>query len=244
MGSSIELSNRARSALPKHIAFIMDGNGRWAKQRGLPRVEGHRIGIDSVREIVKTCGKLNIQWLTLYAFSMENWIRPKDEVATLMEYLAWFLKQETPNLMRDNVRLRAIGRTDLLPKPAQEQLAASIQELNDNTGLTLVLALSYGAREELTTTVKAIAKRVQSGELSLDAIDERLITNSLYTKEIPDPDMLIRTSGEMRISNFLLWQLSYSEIYVTNTLWPDFRERELCLALEDFAKRSRRFGGI
>ena len=238
------LSEKAKTRLPKHIAIIMDGNGRWAQKRGLPRVEGHRNGIESVRTVVELCGKLHVSYLTLYAFSMENWIRPKDEVNMLMKYLAWFLKKETPGLQKNNVRLRAIGRLDLLPQEAQEQLALSIETLKNNTGLTLILALSYSSREEITHTVRNLARQVQEGQLDPEQIDEKLLSNSLYTKEYPDPDILIRTSGEMRISNFLLWQISYAELYVTPTLWPDFKEEDLCNALEEFAKRNRRFGDI
>ena len=238
------LSEKAKTHLPKHIAIIMDGNGRWAQKRGLPRVEGHRNGIESVRTVVELCGKLHVSYLTLYAFSMENWIRPKDEVNMLMKYLAWFLKKETPGLQKNNVCLRAIGRLDLLPQEAQEQLALSIETLKNNTGLTLILALSYSSREEITHTVRNLARQVQEGQLDPEQIDEKLLSNSLYTKEYPDPDILIRTSGEMRISNFLLWQISYAELYVTPTLWPDFKEEDLCNALEEFAKRNRRFGDI
>lgn len=238
------LSENAKTHLPKHIAIIMDGNGRWAQKRGLPRVEGHRNGIESVRTVVELCGKLHISYLTLYAFSMENWIRPKDEVNMLMKYLAWFLKKETPGLQKNNVRLRAIGRLDLLPQEAQEQLALSIETLKNNTGLTLILALSYSSREEITHTVRNLARQVHAGQLDPEQIDEKLLSNSLYTKEYPDPDILIRTSGEMRISNFLLWQISYAELYVTPTLWPDFKEEDLCNALEEFAKRNRRFGDV
>ncbi len=238
------LSEKAKTHLPKHIAIIMDGNGRWAQKRGLPRVEGHRNGIESVRTVVELCGKLHISYLTLYAFSMENWIRPKDEVNMLMKYLAWFLKKETPGLQKNNVRLKAIGRLDLLPQEAQEQLALSIETLKNNTGLTLILALSYSSREEITHTVRNLARQVQAGQLDPEQIDEKLLSNSLYTKEYPDPDILIRTSGEMRISNFLLWQISYAELYVTPTLWPDFKEEDLCNALEEFAKRNRRFGDV
>ena len=238
------LSEKAKTHLPKHIAIIMDGIGRWAQKRGLPRVEGHRNGIESVRIVVELCGKLHISYLTLYAFSMENWIRPKDEVNMLMKYLAWFLKKETPGLQKNNVRLRAIGRLDLLPQEAQEQLALSIETLKNNTGLTLILALSYSSREEITHTVRNLARQVHAGQLDPEQIDEKLLSNSLYTKEYPDPDILIRTSGEMRISNFLLWQISYAELYVTPTLWPDFKEEDLCNALEEFAKRNRRFGDI
>ena len=238
------LSEKAKTHLPKHIAIIMDGNGRWAQKRGLPRVEGHRNGIESVRTVVELCGELHINYLTLYAFSMENWIRPKDEVNMLMKYLAWFLKKETPDLQKNNVRLRAIGRLDLLPQEAQEQLALSIETLKNNTGLTLILALSYSSREEITHTVRNLARQVQAGQLDPEQIDEKLLSNSLYTKEYPDPDILIRTSGEMRISNFLLWQISYAELYVTPTLWPDFKEEDLCNALEEFARRNRRFGDV
>jgi len=236
------LSDRAKQLLPKHVAVIMDGNGRWAKQRNLHRVEGHKHGVDSVRTIVRLCGELGISYLTLYAFSMENWARPSDEVTTLMEYLAFFLIQETPDLLKKNVRIQAIGRLELLPEAAQEQLKKSIEATSHCTGLTLVLALSYGSREEILRAVKEIAQNVKDGKIEIQDISEQSFSNALYTSGMPDPDLLIRTSGEMRLSNFLLWQLSYSELYVTKTLWPDFGEAELFEALENYAQRNRRFG--
>ena len=240
----LNLSDKAKASLPRHVAIIMDGNGRWAKQRGLSRVEGHRNGVDSVRSVVTACGNLQIPFLTLYAFSMENWVRPEDEASTLMKYLVHFLQRETPELMEKNVRLKTISRTDLLPADAQAQLAQTIETTQNNTGLTLILALSYSSREEITSTMRSLAAQVQAGKLAPEAIDEKLISESLYTGDYPDPDILIRTSGEMRVSNFLLWQISYSELYVTQTLWPDFREEQFCEALEEYARRDRRFGKV
>ena len=240
----LNLSDKAKASLPRHVAVIMDGNGRWAKQRGLSRVEGHRNGVDSVRSVVTACGRLQIPFLTLYAFSMENWVRPEDEVSTLMKYLVHFLQSETPDLMRKNVRLKTIGRIDLLPVDAQAQLAQTIETTQNNTGLTQILALSYSSREEITSTMRSLAAQVQAGKLAPEAIDEKLISKSLYSGDYPDPDILIRTSGEMRVSNFLLWQISYAEIYVTQTFWPDFREEQFCEALEEYARRDRRFGKV
>lgn len=230
--------------IPRHVAIIMDGNGRWAKQRGLPRVEGHRIGADSVREIVRASGELGIEYLTLYAFSSENWNRPKTEIGVLMHLLEFYLRQEVAELNRSNVRLAAIGRIHELPESSQNQLAKSIATLKDNTGLTLVLALSYGGRVELVDAVRHIAREVKTGQCEVADIDEACISQHLYTAGIPDPDLLIRTSGEMRVSNFLLWQISYAEIYVTDILWPDFRDAQLRAAVEDYGKRQRRFGRV
>ncbi len=228
--------------IPRHVAIIMDGNGRWAKQRGLPRIEGHRAGAESVRAIVRASGELGIEYLTLYAFSIENWNRPKVEVSALMHLLEFYLQQEIPELNKNNVRLAAIGRIHELPGSAQKQLAKSIEALSKNTGLTLVLSLSYGGRAEIVDAVRAIAREMKDGRLDVADIDEKVISQHLYTRAIPDPDLLIRTSGEMRVSNFLLWQISYAEIYVTETLWPEFRKPELVKALEDYGKRHRRFG--
>lgn len=230
--------------IPQHIAIIMDGNGRWARQRGLPRVEGHRAGAESVREAVRACGELGVRYLTLYAFSRENWRRPQAEVSALMRLLEFYLQQEIRELDRNNVRLRAIGRLDELPLRAQRQLEKSIATLNDNTGLTLVLALSYSGRAELVDAMRAIARKIKTGALDVADIDEKTIAQHLYTAEIPDPDLLIRTSGEMRVSNFLLWQISYAEIYVTDTLWPDFRKPQLLEAIAAYSKRQRRFGRV
>jgi len=230
--------------LPRHVAIIMDGNGRWARERGLPRIEGHRRGADSVREIVRACGELGIKYLTLYAFSIENWNRPKAEVTALMRLLEFYLKQEIPELNKNNVRLAAIGRIHELPQTAQQQLEKSIEALKNNTGLTLVLALSYGGRAEIVDAMRSIAREVKAGRLDVADVDEKVISRHLYTQAIPDPDLLIRTSGELRVSNFLLWQISYAEIYVTETLWPDFRKPQLLEALEDYGKRHRRFGRV
>ena len=228
--------------LPRHVAIIMDGNGRWARERGLPRIEGHRRGAESLREIVRVSGELGIDYLTLYAFSIENWNRPKTEVSGLMRLLEFYLKQEIAELNKNNVRLAAIGRIHELPASAQRQLEKSIDALKKNTGLTLVLALSYGGRAEIVDAVRSICREVKGGRLDVADVDEKAISQHLYTRAIPDPDLLIRTSGEMRVSNFLLWQISYAEIYVTETLWPDFRKAAYLKALEDYGGRSRRFG--
>ena len=237
------MSNVAKN-IPQHIAIIMDGNGRWAKQRGLPRAEGHRIGMESVRAMVRACSELGVKYLTLYAFSSENWKRPRTEVAALMYLLELYLKQEIAELNANNVQLAVIGRTHDLPASAQKQLAKSIETLSKNTGLTLVLALSYGGRTEIAHAAQVLARKVKAGEIEPEAIDEAAITAHLYAPDIPDPDLMIRTSGEMRISNFLLWQLSYSELYITDTLWPDFREEHLAKAVEEYSRRHRRFGGL
>ncbi len=230
--------------LPRHVAMIMDGNGRWARQRGLPRIEGHREGAESVREIVRVSGELGIEYLTLYAFSSENWNRPKAEVSALMRLLEFYLKQEIPELDRNNVRLAAIGRLHEMPLRAQKQLDKSIEALSKNTGLTLVLALSYGSRAELVDGVRSIGRELLAGRVSVSDINEDLISEHLYTSGIPDPDLLVRTSGEMRLSNFLLWQVSYAELVVTDTLWPDFRKAAYLEALQDYSKRQRRFGRV
>jgi len=228
--------------LPRHVAIIMDGNGRWARERGLPRIEGHRRGAESVREIVRVSGELGVEYLTLYAFSIENWNRPKPEVSALMRLLEFYLKEEIAELNKSNVRLAAIGRVHELPASAQKQLEKSIAALKKNTGLTLVLALSYGGRAEIVDAVRSICREVKDGRLNAANVDEKVISQHLYTRSIPDPDLLIRTSGEMRVSNFLLWQISYAEIYVTETLWPDFRKAAYLKALEDYSGRDRRFG--
>jgi len=238
------LSAEARGSLPKHVAVIMDGNGRWAKQNGLPRVEGHRRGADSAREIIRTAGELGIKYLTLYAFSAENWNRPKDEVDALMKYLVHYLKSETKDLNKNNVRLEVIGQIHRLPENVQEHLAKSIATLSKNNGLTLVMALSYGSRIEIVDAVRRISEEVKRGKLDPADINENVISDHLWTRNIPDPDLLIRTSGEMRVSNFLLWQISYSELVITPTLWPDFRKPQFFSALEEYARRHRRFGGV
>src|SRR2546422_398177 len=241
---SPQLSAQAKSVLPAHVAVIMDGNGRWAKQRNLPRIEGHRHGAESVRAVVRAAGEIGIKYLTLYAFSVENWSRPKEEVDTLMKYLDRYLRNEIGELQKNNVRLEVIGQIYRLPEFVQEQLKKTITLLHKNKGLTLVLALSYGARTEIVEAIRSVAAKVKQGKLDPEEIDEQTVAQHLYTKGIPDPDLLIRTSGEMRVSNFLLWQISYAELVVTPTLWPDFRRPQFCAALEEYAKRHRRFGGV
>ncbi len=240
----LQLSAQAKSTLPTHVAIIMDGNGRWAKQRGLPRVEGHRNGVESVRAVVRAAGEIGIKYLTLYAFSVENWSRPKEEVDTLMKYLARFLKNEIGELTRNNVRLEVIGQIYRLPEFVQEQLKKTQAALAKHNGLTLILALSYGGRQEIVETVRAIAAKVKAGKLEPAEINEQVISQNLYTHQFPDPDLLIRTSGELRVSNFLLWQISYAEFVVTPTLWPDFRRAEFFAALEEYTRRHRRFGTL
>jgi undecaprenyl diphosphate synthase len=222
----------------------MDGNGRWARQRNLPRVEGHRTGAESVRTIVRVAGEIGIKYLTVYAFSVENWSRPKDEVDTLMKYLERYLRSETPELDRNNVKLEVIGQIYRLPDSVQKELKKSTATLSKNNGLTVVMALSYGARTEMVDAVRAIAEKVEKGKLDPAEINETIISQHLYTRNIPDPDLLIRTSGEMRVSNFLLWQISYAELVVTPTLWPDFRKAQFFEALEEYARRHRRFGAL
>jgi undecaprenyl diphosphate synthase len=244
MSTTPHLSPLAQSNLPTHIAIIMDGNGRWAKERHLPRVEGHRNGVESVRATVRACGEIGVKYLTLYAFSVENWNRPKDEVDTLMKYLARYLKNEIGELNRNNVKLEVIGQIYRLPEFVQDQLKKTQAALAKNNGLTLILALSYGGRTEIVETVRAIAEKAKAGKLEPAEINEQVIAQHLYTRHMPDPDLLIRTSGEMRVSNFLLWQISYSELVVTQTLWPDFRKPQLFAAIEEYARRHRRFGGV
>jgi undecaprenyl diphosphate synthase len=242
--SAPHLSAEAKANLPRHVAIIMDGNGRWAKERHLPRIEGHRAGADSARIIIRTAGELGIKYLTLYAFSVENWNRPKDEVDALMKYLIHYLKTETPELNKNNVRLEVIGQIYRLPENVQEHLKRSITTLSRNNGLTLVMALSYGGRTEIVDAVRSIAAKAKSRELDPADITEEVFAQHLYTRNLPDPDLLIRTSGEMRVSNFLLWQISYAELVITPTLWPDFRKPQLYAALEEYHRRHRRFGGL
>jgi len=222
--------------LPKHIAIIMDGNGRWAKKRGLPRIMGHKVGRDSLKEMVKVCAEIGVKYLTVYAFSTENWSRPKEEVNFLMSLFSDSLDQEVNDLKKNNVRLRFLGRLrDFSPK-LQEKMNQAMEELSRNTGLKLNIMVNYGGRAEIVDAVKELAQKASA------EITEAEISQHLYTREIPDPDLLIRTASEMRISNFLLWQIAYSEIYVTETFWPDFRRKELMAAIEEYAKRERRFG--
>ena len=242
--AATQLSDKALAVLPAHVAIIMDGNGRWAKERSLPRVEGHRRGAESVRSVLRTAARLGVKYLTLYAFSVENWKRPQDEVDTLMKYLARYLKSEQREMNDNNVKLQAIGQTSRLPKFVRDQLEATRESLSQNTGTTLTLALSYGGRTELVDAVRGIAEKARDGEIDPAKISEQTISGHLYTSDMPDPDLLIRTSGEMRVSNFLLWQISYAELVVTDRLWPDFGEPEFCAAMEEFAGRNRRFGKV
>lgn len=228
--------------VPRHVAVIMDGNGRWAMARGLPRNRGHEAGADSVREIVRACGELGVEVLTLYSFSTENWFRPEDEVEALMALLERYLREELQELMDNDVRLSAIGQVHRLPKAVRMGLDAVSKMTAENKGMRLILALSYGGRMEITDAVKAIAHKVAAGELDPEDIDEGQIGANLYTADLPDPDLLIRTSGELRLSNFLLWQVAYAELYVTDIRWPDFRRPQLEDAFQAFAARQRRFG--
>ncbi len=228
--------------LPRHVAIIMDGNGRWAQQRALPRLQGHRVGKDSVRAVVEMSRKLGIRYLSLYAFSTENWQRPPREVDGLMSLLRRYLASELGRMMKNNIRLLAVGSLRRLPPAVREALRAAIVATKGNTGLTVILAVSYGSREEITRAVRALARRVRRGELAPEQITPALLGRHLDTAGVPDPDLLIRTSGELRVSNFFLWQLAYSELFVTETLWPDFRERDYLQALGFFQQRQRRFG--
>ncbi len=230
--------------LPQHIAVIMDGNGRWAQRRHLPRVAGHRAGVQSARTVIETCARLGIPALTLYAFSMENWRRPKAEIDFLMRLLREYLRKELPTIHRNNIRMLVIGRSDQLPKEVHADIDRAMEQTAGNTGMKLAVALNYGGRAELVDAFNRILDRVRNNGLANARIDEELISQHLYTAGLPDPDLLIRTSGEMRVSNFLLWQIAYAEIYVTETLWPDFSRAQLYEALLDFQKRERRYGGL
>ena len=228
--------------IPRHIAIIMDGNGRWAKKRNLPRVAGHKEGVESVRYIVESCAHLGVEVLTLYTFSTENWNRPKDEVSTLMRLIVRSLQNETNELHKNDIRLSTIGDTASLPDIVQNELTQAIEKTKNNTRLTLNLALSYSGRWELLEAVRTIIREFENGKLTNDDINERLISSHLTTKNLPDPDLMIRSGGEYRISNFLLWQLAYSELFVSEVFWPDFRTEELYKAVKDFQQRERRFG--
>ena len=228
--------------LPRHIAVIMDGNGRWAKKRSLPRIHGHQVGMDSVRAVISTCAKAGIEYLSLYAFSTENWFRPETEIRALMLLLKTFIKKELNNLHRANIRVHTMGEIERLPKDIYDLVQKVLEKTRNNTGMVLNIAWSYGAREEIVRAVSAIAAKVARGELDPATIDKQCVAQHLYTADIPDPDLLIRTSGEMRISNFLLWQIAYTEMYVTDVLWPDFREEETLRAIADYQTRKRRFG--
>ena len=228
--------------VPKHIAIIMDGNGRWAKMNGLPRVAGHKKGVKTVREIVEACVNLGVKYLTLYTFSTENWQRPKNEVSTLMRLIVKSLKDETDELHKNNIRLTSIGNSEMLPLEVKEELEEAFEKTKMNTKMTLNLALSYSGRWELTNAIKLISQKVKSGNIEVENISEEIVSKHLNTSEMPDPELVIRSGGEMRISNFLLWQIAYSEIFVTEVLWPKFKTSNLIEAIKEFQKRERRFG--
>jgi len=232
------------SKLPGHVAIIMDGNGRWAKKRLMNRIKGHQAGSETVRRIVRTCREIGIPILTLYAFSTENWQRPKIEVATLMSLLKKFLDSEQNEMLENNIRLNAIGQLESLPEDVRISLKRTMDLTGKNEGMILNLALSYGGRAEIVNMVKAIAGKARDGKMNPDSITPEIVTDHLYTRGMPDPDLLIRTSGEMRISNFLLWQIAYTEIFITDTLWPDFGKDEFIRILIDFQRRERRFGNV
>ncbi len=230
--------------VPKHIAIIMDGNGRWAKERGLPRIKGHEQGAESVRAVTEACVELGVEYLTVYAFSTENWKRPAAEVSALWTLLEHFIAQETPTLMKNGVRLQAIGRIHELPESCQTALREAIALTAQNPATTLILALNYSGRTEIIDTVRTLCREASAGHIDPESLTEETFSQHLYTRDYPDPDLLIRTSGELRLSNFLLWQLSYTEIYVTQKMWPDFGKEDLREAIAEFNKRQRRFGGL
>jgi undecaprenyl diphosphate synthase len=229
---------------PEHIAVIMDGNGRWATRRGFPRVAGHREGVKTARAIVRAAEALGLRYLTLYAFSTENWSRPAQEVSTLMKLLERAIRSELPDLMARNTRFRVLGRPNGVPTAVRQGLDHVVRETQHNTGLNILLAFNYGGRDELVDAFRVLARQVQAGELDPDELSEKHVRQALYTADIPDPDLLIRTSGEMRVSNFLLWQIAYTELWVTPTLWPDFGPADLYRAVAEFQRRTRRFGGV
>jgi undecaprenyl diphosphate synthase len=239
-----ERLKEAAGGIPTHIAIIMDGNGRWAKRRGLPRIAGHNEGVNSVRDIVEACGQLGVQYLTLYAFSTENWKRPKDEVSLLMRLLLRALRDERDRLHQNEVRLKAIGDIAALPQDVREALTGAIDMMNNNTGLTLVLALSYSGRWDIAGAMRRMAQDVKAGVLSPESISEKIVGQYLSTRDLPDPDLLVRTSAERRISNFLLWELAYSEMVFADEFWPAFRRKHLYAAIAEYQKRERRFGMV
>ena len=236
--------NFSDSKIPEHISIIMDGNGRWAKKNSLPRISGHKKGIGSVRAITKKCDEIGIKYLSLYTFSSENWKRPRSEVKALMRLLLTTIRHEIKDLNKNNVRLMTIGNLNDLPDDAKKEMEEGLELTKNNSGLNLILALSYGSRNEILRMVKSITAKVMDGDISPNKIKESDIISELDTSNIPDPDLLIRTGGEFRLSNFLLWQIAYSEIYVTEKYWPDFRENELLKAIEDYQSRDRRFGKV
>ena len=232
------------NTIPRHVAIIMDGNGRWAKQHGVPRLKGHAEGTQSVEAVLRACKRSGIQYLTLYAFSTENWVRPPSEIKGLMRILTQFLKTRETDMLQEKIRLRAIGRLHDLPRLVFNELQRVMKATEHFTQRQLILALSYGGRDEITQAIRAIARRVHDGKLAVRDIDEALVARHLFAPDVPDPDLLIRTSGEMRLSNFMLWQASYTELYITETLWPDFREDAFAGALAAYARRQRRFGQV
>jgi undecaprenyl diphosphate synthase len=234
----------ASGQIPRHIAIIMDGNGRWAKRKGLPRIAGHNEGVNSVRDIIEACGQIGVKYVTLYTFSTENWKRPEEEVSLLMRLLLKALRDERDRLHQNEVRLRVIGDMNTLPPDVADEMRSAVQMMDNNKGLTLVLALSYSGRWDITNAVKQIYEDISGGLIDKNQISEDLIGNYLSTKDIPEPDLLIRTSGEFRISNFLIWQIAYTEMYVSNEYWPAFRRKQLYAAIEDYQKRERRFGMV
>ena len=244
--TSVQLRELQLSAelLPRHVAIIMDGNGRWARSRGLPRIEGHRRGVNTVRTIVEECSRLGLEQITLYCFSSENWKRPEREQNLLMHLLKQFVVEERSEILRQDLRFRTIGRTDAIEPQVLREVAKTIECSRDNGGMTLCLALNYGSRSELVDACRRIATHVQAGELDPQNISEDTITSHLYTSGMADPDLLIRTAGEMRVSNFLLWQISYAELWVTARCWPEFGRADLLTALQDYAARERRYGGL
>ena len=233
-----------KTRFPRHVAIIMDGNGRWAQRRHLPRIAGHRAGVSSARQVIESCAKLGIPALTLYAFSMENWRRPQAEIDFLMRLLREYLRKELPEIHRNNIRMLVIGRLDKLPQAVRDDVARAMDLTSGNSGMKLAVALNYGARAEIVDAFNSILKHLKNNGATSPPVDEETISGHLYTAGLPDPDLLIRTSGEMRVSNFLLWQIAYAEIYVTETLWPDFTRVRLLEALLDFQKRERRYGGL
>ena len=232
-----------KNNIPRHIAIIMDGNGRWAKERSLPRTAGHREGVKRVREIIRAAAELGVKVLTFFAFSTENWTRPKSEIRLLMRYLDNFLGRQLEELNKNNIRLRVIGRGDPIPRQLQEKLSRAEEQTRNNTRMTVVLALNYGGRQEIADAARGLAEDVLKGKVKIKEIDDELLSRYLYTAGLPDPDLLIRTSGQMRISNFLLWQISYAELYFPEKYWPSFRKKDLEEAIEEYQRRERRFGG-
>ncbi len=236
--------NLDKSNIPGHIAIIMDGNGRWAKKRGLPRSIGHKWGVEALRETIKVCSELNVEFLTLYAFSTENWKRPEEEVSALMQLLVNYLRMEIEELHKNNVKIRAIGDINKLPSIAIQEIKKAIELTKENKGLNVNIALNYGGRAEIINAVKSIVSDLENDKFTVDEIDSNLFEQYLYTKDIPDPDLIIRPSGELRISNFLLWQSAYSEFWFSDILWPDFKREDLLNAIYDYQKRDRRYGAI